>query len=177
MESYFGGIWKDDYVGQLKHSGDAVVDYINKLSPSSVLDVGCGYNRLKDRVPGLVGIDPYNKEAHLHMSLEEYYEYEFPPADVVLCLGSINFGTEEDIDKQISMLDKLFLKDIIFRVNPGIAHDWANTNIDQIQWYDWNIEKINKITEEYQYNLISLKEETTSQGHLRYFFHYAKYSR
>ena len=175
MDSYFGGIWKDDYVGQLKYSGDAVVDYVKQLSPSSVLDVGCGYNRLRDRIPGLVGIDPYNKEAHLHMSLEEYYQYEFPPADVVLCLGSINFGDEKNIDRQIDMLDKLFLKDIIFRVNPGIAHDWANDDIGGITWYDWTTDKINKIAEEYHYNLTLLKEEHTSQGHLRYFFHYAKY--
>ncbi len=33
----------------------------------------------------------------------------------------------------------------------------------------------NKIAEEYHYNLTLLKEEHTSQGHLRYFFHYAKY--
>ncbi len=175
MDSYFGGIWKDDYVGQLKYSGDAVVDYIKQLSPSSVLDVGCGYNRLRDRIPGLVGIDPYNTEAHLHMSLEEYYQYEFPPADTVLCLGSINFGDEKDIDRQIDMLDKLFLKDIIFRVNPGITHDWANDDIEGITWYDWTTDKINKIADEYHYNLVSLKEEHTSQGHLRYFFHYAKY--
>jgi|TARA_B100000900_G_scaffold363402_1_gene337351 hypothetical protein len=174
MESYFSGIWKDDYVSLLKHSGDALIDYVNKLSPSSVLDVGCGYNRLRDAIPGLVGIDPYNSEAHLHMSLEEYYQYEFPPADTVLCLGSINFGSEKNIDEQISMLDKLFLKDCIFRVNPGIEHSWSNEWKD-IEWYDWNIEKINKIAIEYRYKIKSLEEEYTSQGHKRYFFHYAKY--
>ena len=70
---------------------------------------------------------------------------------------------------------KLFLKDIIFRVNPGITHDWANDDIGGITWYDWTTDKINKIAEKYHYNLILLKEEHTSQGHLRYFFHYAKY--
>jgi len=70
------------------------------------------------------------------------------------------------------MLDKLWLKECIFRVNPGIAHDWAEH--DGITWYQWEKEKINNIAASYNYNLECLEEETSPQGHLRYYFRYTK---
>jgi hypothetical protein len=172
MESYFGGVWKDHNFEGYEYSGYQVVEHVNAQKPSSVLDIGCGYNRFRNCIPGLIGIDPYNSEAHLRLSLEDYYAYDFPPADIALCLGSINFGDEETIDSQIKMLDKLWLKECIFRVNPGIAHDWAEH--DGITWYQWKKEKINSIASSYNYNLACLEEETSPQGHLRYYFRYTK---
>jgi len=72
MESYFNGIWKDTNYQFLKYSGYNLVDYINSKKPSSVLDVGCGYNRLKSLIPNLIGIDPFNDAADIKTSLEEY---------------------------------------------------------------------------------------------------------
>ena len=56
---FFGEIWKpqtDDY----SYTGWALVDEVKKLNPRAVLDVGCGYNQFKERIPNLIGIDPYN---------------------------------------------------------------------------------------------------------------------
>ena len=47
VEQYFSGIWKPDWT-KFEHSGWSLVDKVNKLEPGSVLDIGCGFNDLKD---------------------------------------------------------------------------------------------------------------------------------
>ena len=72
LSEYFNGIWKDTNYEYLEHSGYSLVDYINNQKPSSVLDVGCGYNKLKDKIHNLVGIDPFNDAADIKVSIENY---------------------------------------------------------------------------------------------------------
>ena len=173
MESYFSGVWQDQNFESLEHSGYQLVDYVNAQEPSSVLDVGCGYNRFKGKIKRLTGIDPYNDNACIKTSLEDFYPC--PSYDIVLALGSINFGNEESIDNQMSLIHVLFRKEAIFRVNPGIPHDWADVaDIQGIQWYPWTKEKIYAIADQYKYNVKKFEEESVSQGHLRYFFIYTK---
>ena len=168
MESYFNGIWKDTNYQYLEHSGYSLVDYVNSKKPSSVLDVGCGYNRLKSLIPNLIGIDPFNDAADIKTSLEEYKSV---PYDMALCLGSINFGDEKTIDNQIDKLHTLWRREAIFRVNPGIPHaGWD----DFIEWYQWTPEKIYSIAERYKYGVECLKMEYTKEKDLRYFFIYTK---
>ena len=168
MESYFNGIWKDTNYQYLEHSGYSLVDYVNNQKPSSVLDVGCGYNRLKDKIHNLVGIDPFNDAADIKVSIEEY---KSAPYDSALCLGSINFGDEKTIDNQIDKLHTLWRSKAIFRVNPGIPHaGWD----DFIEWYQWTPEKIYSIAERYKYGVECLKMEYTKEKNLRYFFIYTK---
>ena len=168
MDSYFNGIWKDTNYEYLEHSGYSLVDYVNDQKPSSVLDVGCGYNKLKSLIPNLVGIDPFNDAADIKVSVENY---KSAPYDIALCLGSINFGGEEHIDYQIDKLHLLWRRKAIFRVNPGIPHaGWD----DFIEWYQWTPEKIKDIAKQYNYNLECLKMEYTKEKDLRYFFIYTK---
>ena len=56
---FFGEIWKP-HTETYNYTGWALVDEVMKLNPKAVLDVGCGYNQFKDRIPNLIGIDPYN---------------------------------------------------------------------------------------------------------------------
>ena len=168
MESYFNGIWKDTNYEYLEHSGYSLVDYVNSKKPSSVLDVGCGYNKLKGKINNLIGIDPFNDAADIKVSIEDYSTVPF---DIALCLGSINFGDEKTIDKQIDKLHTLWRREAIFRVNPGIPHaGWD----DFIEWYQWTPEKIYAISEKYNYNVECLKMEYTKENNLRYFFIYTK---
>ena len=169
MESYFSGKWKDQNFENLKYSGYQLVDYVNDQKPSSVIDVGCGYNRFKGKIHRLVGIDPYNDAADIKSSIEDYRGVAF---DIALCLGSINFG---DVDYQLERLHVLWRREAIFRVNPGIPHDWADVaDIQGIQWYPWTKDKIYQVAEQFNYNIKCLEEEYTKHGHLRYFFIYTK---
>ena len=145
-----------------------MVDYVNDQTPSSVIDIGCGYNRFKGKIKNLIGIDPYNDAADIKVSLEDY---KGPTSEIALCLGSINFGDEETIDHQIDVLHRLWRKEAIFRVNPGIPHvGWD----DFIEWYQWTPDKIYAIAEQYKYEVECLKMEYTKEKDLRYFFIYNK---
>jgi len=166
MESYFSGIWQDQNFEHLEYSGYQLVDYVNAQEPSSVIDVGCGYNRFKGKIDRLIGIDPYNPAADVKSSIEDYRGVAF---DIALCLGSINFG---DVDYQLERLHVLWRKEAIFRVNPGIPHDW--TDYGDIEWYPWTPKKIHEVAERFNYNIKCLEKEYTKQGHLRYFFIYTK---
>ena len=171
LESYFSGVWKDQDFENLKYSGYQLVDYVNNLKPRSVLDVGCGYNRFKNKIHKLIGVDPYNKAADIPLPLEKIcttMKY-----DVVLALGSINFGDESVIDNQMDIIDKIFDREAIFRVNPGIPHDWADYG--DIVWYPWTLDKIHSIAAKYDYWIKKLHAEYTEQGHMRYFFVYSRY--
>ena len=173
MESYFNGKWQDKNFECLQYSGYQLVNYVNDQKPRSVLDIGCGYNRFKNKIDKLIGIDPYNKAADIPLPLEEICtSMKF---DIVLALGSINFGDESVIDNQMDIIDKLFEREAIFRVNPGISHDWADAaDIQGIHWYPWTKDKIYAIADHYKYNVKRFEEEHVSQGHLRYFFIYTK---
>ena len=167
MNSYFNGIWKDTNYQFFKYSGYSLVDYVNNQKPSSVLDVGCGYNRFKGKIKNLIGIDPYNESADIKVSIENYNTV---PYDIALCLGSINFGDEKTIDNQIDKLHTLWRSEAIFRVNPGIPHK----GVDGIEWYKWTPEKIYSIAEQYKYGIECLQMEYTKEKDLRYFFIYTK---
>ena len=170
MESYFSGIWKDQNFESLEYSGYQLVDYVNAQKPNSVLDVGCGYNNFKGKIHKLIGVDPYNSSADIKLPLEELSTtMKF---DIVLALGSINFGDESVIDNQMEIIDKLFRKEAIFRVNPGIPHDWADYG--DIVWYPWSEEKINNIASRFNYTVKCIETEHVKQGHKRLFFVYAK---
>ncbi len=171
MESYFSGVWKDQNFKNLKYSGYQLVDYVNNQKPRSVLDIGCGYNRFKNKIHNLIGLDPYNKAADIQLPLEKICTST--KYDIILALGSINFGDESVIDDQIEIIDKIFDREAIFRVNPGIPHDWADYG--DIVWYPWTLDKIHSIATKYDYWIKKLHAEYTVQGHMRYFFVYSRH--
>ena len=170
MESYFSGIWKDQNFESLEYSGYQLVDYVNAQKPNSVLDIGCGYNNFKGKIHKLIGVDPYNSSADIKLPLEELSTtMKF---DIVLALGSINFGDESVIDNQMGIIDKLFRKEAIFSVHRGIPHDWADYR--DIVWYSCTKEKINNIASRFNYTVKCIETEHVKQGHKRLFFVYAK---
>jgi len=166
LDTYFSGVWQDKNFESLKYSGYQLVDYVNDQAPSSVLDVGCGYNRFKGKIKNLIGIDPYNDAADIKVSVEEYNS---APFEIALCLGSINFG---NVDYQLEKLHTLWRKEAIFRVNPGIPHSWAEYG--DIEWYPWTLDKIRSVANQYKYNIKCLEKEYTVQGDVRYFFIFTK---
>jgi SAM-dependent methyltransferase len=105
-------------------SGFAILPDILKLNPQKILDLGCGYNEFKRYIPHLIGIDFANENADV---VDDFmnYECEDNSIDVMLALGSINFGNHELVDKQMKwMTQKLKPGGKMFiRVNPAEAPD------------------------------------------------------
>jgi SAM-dependent methyltransferase len=124
---FFGEAWKprtDIYLW----TGWRIADEINKTNPDKVLDVGCGYNPFKERIPNLVGIDPYNNCADFMIDILDY-NVEPESFDHVIALGSINFNSRADIEIRFQKTVELLKPGgrLWMRANPGLEHDGVKT--------------------------------------------------
>lgn len=159
LSAYFSshGDWKPGMDGY-GPSGWALVDAVNALNPTRVLDVGCGYNLLKDRIPHLWGIDPYNDHADEQVSLEEF-RCEPVTWDVILCLGSINFGCEEKIRAELAKVTALASPSahVFFRVNPGLDHGKASSR--WIDFYPWDEARIRAFADEFGWSVEDIQPD------------------
>lgn len=175
---YFSKYWKGKPM-EFEQSGASLLYKINDVFPDSVLDVGCGYNEYKihTKCNKFVGIDPYNNKADLVIGIEEYAASTDEQFDVVLALGSINFGTKSKILREFTAIDKLTKNNghIFVRVNPGITHTHSDYPlIDYVPFYQWTLDDIQEIADTFNYQILELEEETNRTGDKRLFFHYYK---
>jgi hypothetical protein len=151
LNNYFANNWKSN-LDQYQYSGWALVDKIR--ANESVLDVGCGFNEFKTRIPNLTGLDPANDRADVKLPIEEYFPpYKF---DVALCLGSINFGNKLTIMNQIACVINCLnpIARIYWRCNPGYA-DHGNEECKSIDFYPWTIEEHIKLSELFGFKLVT----------------------
>lgn len=178
LDVYFSKFWPNKTM-EFEKSGQALVDKVNQLNPQSVLDIGCGYNPYKGKINNLIGIDPYVRTGpDINQSIYDYFqENKDKQFDVVLCMGSINFGPHNKIVQEIEMVDKLTKVGghQFWRVNPGITHNNEKFPlVHLIEFFPWSIEFIEKICGIYGYDILELEEETNANGDKRIYFHTVK---
>lgn len=78
-----------------KYTGINLIEEINALDPDLVIDVGCGHNRFKGHIQNLIGFDQQSFPfADIVANIEDI-EFREGSADVVLALGSIQFGSRD----------------------------------------------------------------------------------
>lgn len=135
---FFRDIWEPS-IKFYQFSSDNLIEEVNRLKPTLVLDLGCGYHYFKDKINNLVGIDIINPNADLLCDFLDFNP-SLVPFDAILALGSINFGKKEDIIKMLRHArDMLSPKGKIFlRVNPGLL--WPE--FPELPIYPWSLEKI-----------------------------------
>jgi len=151
LNEYFGkNIWEPSVLENWEYSGIQLVD---KVKPHEyVIDVGCGFNVFKDKIPNLLGIDPANNAADIKISIEEFEPDD--KFDVAFCLGSIHFGDELKITKQISKVVSI-LKDtsrIYWRCNPGY-HDHDDELCSTISFFPWTKTKMEFFANMFNYQI------------------------
>lgn len=161
-----GGVWQpktDIY----QYTGWGIVDEINKRNPRRVLDVGCGYNQFKPRIPNLVGIDKFNNSADYMVDILEY-NVEPGTYDAVIVFGSINFGDYEDISAKFRKVFDLTASGgrIYVRANPGETHK----NGPWVAIYPWDFETAHRIASENNASMVMFKRDNGN----RLFFVYEK---
>lgn len=155
LNQYFSTIWQSN-LDQYQYSGWALLD---KVYPDElVLDVGCGFNEFKSRIPNLVGIDPANDRADVKSSIESFAadNANHRRFDIALCLGSINFGDKLTIMNQIACVVnclKLTAR-IYWRCNPGYA-DHGNEECKNLEFYPWSIEEHVKLSDLFGFKLMT----------------------
>ena len=165
LHRYFSKYWQND-MKKWKYSGLALIDEVNNLKPRAVLDVGCGYNEFKGKIDNLIGIDPYNDRADLEVSTLEYKtDQKF---DVILCLGSVNFGSRDKIIAEVGRCVNLLAEGgtMFFRVNPGIQHDRPEAK--WIEFFSWNVPFIIELAEMFNLQVLDIRDDTNSRKYFVY---------
>ncbi len=165
LHKYFSKYWQND-MKKWKYSGVQLIDEVNGLKPRAVLDVGCGYNEFKGKIDNLIGIDPYNDLADFQVGTLEYKtDQKF---DVILCLGSVNFGSRSKIIDEVAKCVKL-LSDggtMFFRVNPGVKHD--KPEADWIEFFGWNVPFIIELSEMFKLKVLDIRDDTNQRKYFVY---------
>ena len=165
LHKYFSKYWQND-MKKWKYSGVQLIDEVNSLKPRAVLDVGCGYNEFKGRIDNLVGIDPYNDKADLKVSTLEYKTDN--KYDVILCLGSVNFGDRDKIIAEVGRCVNLLAENgtMFFRVNPGVQHDKPEAH--WIEFFAWNVPFIIELAEIYNLKILDIRDDTNQRKYFVY---------
>ena len=165
LDRYFSKYWEND-IKKWKYSGLALVDEVNSLRPRAVLDVGCGYNEFKGKIDNLIGIDPYNDKADIQVSTLEYRTTQ--KFDVMLCLGSVNFGSRDKIISEVGRCVDL-LEDggtMFFRVNPGVQHNKPEAK--WIEFFAWNVPFIIELSEIFNLKVLDIRDDSNQRKYFIY---------
>ncbi len=153
LNNYFGNIWHrhSDPCTKENKSG---LEILTKISDDdSVIDVGCGRNPFKGKIKNLLGVDPAFDQADVKCTIDEFNsESTF---DVALCLGSINFGSKEDIERQITKIVSLLKPKarIYWRCNPGRT-DHPDPGCELIEFYPWSLEEHVRLSDMFGFKLV-----------------------
>ena len=156
LYNYFSKVWQPE-TKKFKYSGLAIIDEVNSMNPSNVIDIGCGYNEFKGKIKNLTGIDPYNERADISIHTLDYKpDVQY---DVAICLGSINFGSSDKILKELANVVGIVRTGgfLYFRVNPGIQH--TKPAARWINFYDWDPIFISNAAEYLNCNVIKLRQD------------------
>lgn len=156
LKRYFTKVWQPKHK-KYKYSGLSIVDEINSMNLSNVLDIGCGYNEFKGKINNLVGIDAYNNRADHQVSLLDYQTPDRYQA--IICFGSINFGSVTKIIAEMRKAVTLATVGglLYFRVNPGIQHD--DEEAKWIDFFEWTPEFIYNISRELNCDILSMRND------------------
>lgn len=116
-----------------------MIDEINAMNPDVVLDLGCGTNLYKNKINNLVGVDILDRHEDITCAIEDLdTKFDENYADIVLALGSINFGNDDLILKQIKQVKRVCKPGglIYFRCNPISTHEiYFQWDFDKIDYY------------------------------------------
>jgi hypothetical protein len=159
LNNYFSKVWhrKNGDIPQFDKTG---LSLISKIQPGeTVVDIGCGTNPFKGHIPNLLGIDPAFDSADIKCTIDEFTtDIKF---DVAFCLGSINFGDVDDIERQIAKITTLLKPRarIYWRCNPGLQ-DHQNEECKLIPFYSWSIQEHIRLSDLFKFKLVECSWES-----------------
>lgn len=147
-------------------AGKNLIEEINDLQPNLVIDAGCGHNVFKHKIKNLIGFDIVNFPNADFISSIQDAKFENESADVVIALGSVQFGTKQEVYSDMSK--------IISWVKPG-GHIVMRAIKDQILFgplgnkpakyrYYWTDDDINFLTEYHNLSVIKGPEVEETLG-------------
>lgn len=123
-----------------------MIEEINALKPTKVVDLGCGSNAYKGMIDNLTGIDFATPEADISCTIEDL-PFEDNSVDVCLALGSINFGSEELIRKQLSEAKRITKSN-------GYLYFRVMCEHNNELYYPWNLQKAKQFAKEFDLKFV-----------------------
>jgi len=147
ITEYFSKHWSPGQGRGITSHGVLVEKFSND---EWILDVGCGTNPFRQLGKKVIGVDPAFDQADVKSTIEDYVpDRQF---DVATCLGSINFGTEEVVARQIAKVVSCLkpTSRIYWRLNPG-RYDHDNEKCQDIPFFPWTFEKLREYADKHNY--------------------------
>jgi SAM-dependent methyltransferase len=164
-DDYSKKIFLSKIVEKYPINGKTMVEEINSLNPQLVVDLGCGLNQYKGLINNLVGVDVVGCREDITKDITDLKEhFADHTVDVILALGSINFGEADLIRQQLTEVKRL-LK------TGGIAYFRANQNDHDkdhkgdLRYYDWSKDLVEHWSTQLGFEI--LEEVTVAQGNPR----------
>jgi hypothetical protein len=159
LNNYFSTHWR----GHLNIYNYSGLSLAKKINPDEwVLDVGCGINAFKPLIANLIGIDPAFGQADYQTAIEDFMTEQL--FDVAFCLGSINFGSADNIQKQIQCVVNLLKPTarIYWRVNPGLR-DHGNKECQVIDFFPWNKKLLVQYAKDFGFKAVDIQNDLNNR--------------
>ena len=131
------------------YTGKNLIEEINLLDPDMVIDVGCGHNRFKGHIKGLIGFDQSDFPYVDIVADIDHISFRKECADVILCLGSVQFGDRANVIRQMQKITS-WLKPGGFIVMRTM-NEWFHPGREYVHWdhqYKWTREDVTDIGKE-----------------------------
>ncbi len=157
LNDYFRNHWRPNLDAHIYSGYEQIASKIK--DHEWVLDVGCGRNPFKTLLPRVIGVDPAFDEADFMVTIEEFQATK--KFDVAICLGSLNFGDDAVISRQIYKMVS-HLKDhsrVYWRLNPG-RRDHASEKCQGVPFYPWSHRRLQQFAELFDFKQTEEKIES-----------------
>lgn len=160
LNDYFRNHWRPSIDAYKFSAYEAIARQI--IDSEWLLDVGCGTNPFKGLVRNVVGVDPARSEADFMVTIEDFYATR--KFDVATCLGSLNFGDDAIVGRQINKMVSLLKprSRVYWRVNPG-RRDHASEKCQGIPFYPWSFARLQDYAALHDYRQINQQTETNGK--------------
>lgn len=167
-----GVYWSQQLEFDARQTGEKLKLTLQKMIEENpdikILDLGCGDNEWKTKLgDNVFGVDPYNEKADAKVHMRNIVKND-GKWDVVLALGSINFGDEESIKADLAKAVHLCKPKgtLYLRFNPGITHD--NEHAKWVDFFEWDEDKIKEYAEHLKCDIIEMSWDHTGDQEVRW---------
>lgn len=159
VDNFYANGWQSN-LHLFQYSGYNLIDEIKALNPSLVIDAGCGINGFKGKIPNVVGFDPVFEEADINCTIMTA-PFKDECADVIFALGSVNFGSNDDVAIHLIKL-KSWLKPGGYLYMRGAPGGYSNDT--GLEWFRWGTKEIAYFAKLLDFELVKIEVEHNTDG-------------
>ena len=128
-----------------QYSGDNLIDEVNSLNPTMVVDAGCGTNYFRGKINNLIGFDIDDYPNLDFRSSVSDMKIQLNSVDVVLALGIFQYSSREQTLKDLSTVVSWVRSGghIVMRLKKFVSESESATSS-----YRWSQEWFEKVSDD-----------------------------